>query len=194
MERTGLATKTKVDHSKPRQASFLPSNGPAIGLPSPLGSVMSGQKTPSRAKKDMNSPLLLTALVDAFSILVIFLLVQISGAPNTFEASDPIKLPTASSIDAAQADLESHVANLVVTDHGYILNEKPVSIAQLKSELKQLKADSGKPVRLVIQADNKSDFDMMTPLLAMTAEAGVSKLEFAVEQVDAQSVTAGSRK
>lgn len=189
----GLAKQNKTDHSKPRQASFMPSMGPAIGLPSPLGSVMSGQKTPGRSRKDMNSPLLLTALVDAFSILVIFLLVQISGAPNTFEANDAIKLPTASSVDAAQADLETPVANLVVTDRGYILNDEPVSIAQLKAELKKMKVDSGKPVRLVIQADNKSEFDKMTPLLAMTAEAGVSKLEFAVEQVDAQSAV-GSRK
>ena len=182
----GLAKTENKDHSKPRQASFLPSHGPAIGLPSPLGSIMSGQKTPGRSKKDMNTPLLLTALVDAFSILVIFLLVQISGAPNTFEANDAIKLPTASTIEAAQADFESQIANLVVTDRGYILNEKPVSISELKTTLKNMKSANGKPVRLVIQADNKSSFDMMTPLLAMTAEAGVSKLEFAVEQVPAQ--------
>ena len=181
----GLAKQDKQDHSKPRSASFMPSQGPAIGLPSPLGSIMSGQKTPGRSRKDMNSPLLLTALVDAFSILVIFLLVQISGAPNTFEANDAIKLPTASSTDVAQADFESQVANLVVTDRGYILNEKPVSISNLKAALKAMKVENGKPVRLVIQADNKSEFDLMTPLLAMTAEAGVSKLEFAVEQVDA---------
>jgi biopolymer transport protein ExbD len=186
-----LAKQKKQDHSKPRQASFMPSAGPAIGLPSPLGSVMSGQKTPGRARKDMNSPLLLTALVDAFSILVIFLLVQVSGAPSAIEANDTIKLPTASSIEAADGDLESRIANLVVTDRGYILNERPVSAMQLKAELKQLKLETGKPVRLVIQADNKSDFDVIAPLLALTAEAGVSKLEFAVEQVDA---AAGSRK
>jgi biopolymer transport protein ExbD len=81
----------------------------------------------------------------------------------------------------------------VVTDRGYVLNEKPVTVGELKSALKAIKAETGKPVRLVIQADNKSEFDMMTPLLAMTAEAGVSKLEFAVEQVDG-SVTATSRK
>lgn len=180
----GLAKQNKQDHSKPRQASFLPSHGPAIGLPSPLGSVMSGQKTPGRARKDMNTPLLLTALVDAFSILVIFLLVQISGAPNTFEASDAVKLPMASSVDAAQADRETRIANLVVTDRGYILNEKPVSIAELKSELKQLKSGSEQPVRLVIQADSSSSFDMMAPVLAMTAEVGASKLEFAVQQIE----------
>jgi biopolymer transport protein ExbD len=47
-----------------------------------------------------------------------------------------------------------------------------------------LKLETGKPVRLVIQADQASDFDLMSPLLSITAEAGVSKLEFAVEQVE----------
>lgn len=180
----GLSSEKRIDNSKPRPASFIPSQGPAIGLPSPLGSVMSGQKSAHRRKKDMNTPLLLTALVDAFSILVIFLLVQVSGTPNTFEANDNIKLPQASAIDLAPGEMESTVANLVVTNQGYILNNQPVSVGQLKEELKQIKAETGKPVRLVIQADKQSDFDMMSPLLAMTAEVGVSKLEFAVESVE----------
>lgn len=180
----GLAKSDRIDNSKPRPASFIPSQGPAIGLPSPLGSVMSGQKSKGRRKKEMGTPLLLTALVDAFSILVIFLLVQISGAPNTFEQNDKINLPTASSVDIAKGEYESRVANLVVTPQGYMLDGNSVSIAQLKDQLKQLKLETGKPVRLVIQADQSSDFDMMAPLLSITAEAGVSKLEFAVEQVE----------
>lgn len=176
-------SENRIDHSKPRPASFIPSQGPAIGLPSPLGAVMSGQKSVGRSKKDMNTPLLLTALVDAFSILVIFLLVQVSGTPNDFEQHDRIKLPKASSVGVGAAAFESRVANLVVTDKGYILDGQQVSIAQLKQELKAAKADTGKPVRLVIQADHQSDFDMMAPLLLMTAEAGISQLEFAVESV-----------
>ncbi|CAN5568439.1 hypothetical protein BH10BDE1_BH10BDE1_34110 [soil metagenome] len=180
----GLAKSDRIDNSKPRPASFIPSQGPAIGLPSPLGSVMSGQQSAGRSKKDMNTPLLLTALVDAFSILVIFLLVQVSNAPNTFEQNDKIKLPTAASVDISQGEYESRVANLVVTPQGYTLDGKSISIAALKDQLKQLKLETGKSVRLVIQADQKSDFDLISPLLSMTAEAGVSKLEFAVEQVE----------
>ena len=103
---------------------------------------MSGQKTPGRSKKDMNTPLLLTALVDAFSILVIFLLVQISGAPNTFEANDAIKLPTASTIEAAQADFESQIANLVVTKG---------DLFQEKTEIKYVFID-GKKIEPVAEA------------------------------------------
>lgn len=181
----GLTSEKRIDNSKPRPASFIPSQGPAIGLPSPLGSVMSGQKSAHRSKKDMNTPLLLTALVDAFSILVIFLLVQVSGTPNTFEANDKIKLPQASAVDlATPGEAETVVASLVVTNQGYNLDGQDLSVAQLKAQLKQMKSETGKPVRLVIQADQKSDFDMMSPLLAMTAEAGISKLEFAVESVE----------
>lgn len=185
----GSAKKDRIDTSKPRAASFMPSQGPAIGLPSPLTSVMSGSRggKAQRKKKDMNTPLLLTALVDAFSILVIFLLVQVSGTPNTFETNDTIKLPKASAVDVVPADFESRVANLIVTNQGYSLDGNNVTIAQLRAQLKEIKDEAGKPVRLVIQADQKSDFDMLAPLLTMTAEAGISKLEFAVESVEANS-------
>ncbi len=182
-------SENRIDHSKPRPASFIPSQGPAIGLPSPLGAVMTGQKSAGRSKKDMNTPLLLTALVDAFSILVIFLLVQVSGTPNDFEQHDQIKLPQASSVGVGAAAFDSRIANLVVTDKGYILDGHQVSISQLKQELKAAKADTGKPVRLVIQADQESSFDMMAPLLTMTAEAGISQLEFAVESIGSEGAS-----
>lgn len=180
----GLAkTETKQDYSQPRPASFIPANGPAIGLPSPLGSVMSGQKSGGRRKKDMSTPLLLTALVDAFSILVIFLLVQVSGAPNDFEAQDGIKLPQASAVDLNTDPSTKDVLNLVILKDGYVLNGDKLNLGGLKARLIQAGRDS-KASRLVIQADEKGDFDLLTPVLSMTAEAGISKLEFAVQATD----------
>lgn len=179
----GLAkTENKKDYSQPRPASFIPSQGPAIGLPSPLGSVMSGQKTGGRRKKDMSTPLLLTALVDAFSILVIFLLVQVSGVPNDFEAQDGIKLPQASAVDMNTDPNMKDVLNLVITKQGYVLNGETLKLSDLKARLGQAGRES-KTSRLVIQADEKGDFDLLTPVLSLTAEAGISKLEFAVQAV-----------
>lgn len=179
----GLAkTETKKDYSQPRPASFIPSQGPAIGLPSPLGSVMSGQKSGGRRKKDMSTPLLLTALVDAFSILVIFLLVQVSGVPNDFEAQDGIKLPQASAVDMNTDPNMKDVLNLVITKQGYVLNGEALKLSDLKARLSQAGRES-KTSRLVIQADEKGDFDLLTPVLSLTAEAGISKLEFAVQAV-----------
>jgi biopolymer transport protein ExbD len=183
----GLAkTETKKDYSQPRPASFIPSQGPAIGLPSPLGSVMSGQisgqKSGGRRRKDMSTPLLLTALVDAFSILVIFLLVQVTGVPNDFEAQDGLKLPQASAVDMNTDPSLKGVLNLVITKHGYVLNGKKLNLLDLKKQLVQAGRET-KTSRLVIQADEKGDFDLLTPVLSLTAEAGISKLEFAVQAV-----------
>jgi biopolymer transport protein ExbD len=179
----GLAkTENKKDYSQPRPASFIPSQGPAIGLPSPLGSVMSGQRSGGRRKKDMSTPLLLTALVDAFSILVIFLLVQVSGVPNDFEAQDGIKLPQASAVDMNTDPNMKDVLNLVITKQGYVLNGEILKLADLKARLGQAGRES-KTSRLVIQADEKGDFDLLTPVLSLTAEAGISKLEFAVKAI-----------
>lgn len=164
-------------------ASFLPSQGPALGLPSPLGAQMSGQKTAGKSKKDMNTPLLLTALVDAFSILVIFLLVQVQGAPHTYDADDKLKLPMAASINDTKPDspMGERVANLVIRDGRYVLDGEIVSTRDLVMALKNIKASAiERTVRLVIQADQNSEFDLMNPLLASTAEAGIGTLEFAV--------------
>jgi biopolymer transport protein ExbD len=187
----GLAkTDTKKDYSQPRPASFIPTQGPAIGLPSPLGSVMSGQMTGQhsggRRKKDMSTPLLLTALVDAFSILVIFLLVQVSGAPNEFEAQDGIKLPQASAVDMNTDPSMKDVFNLVITKQGYVLNGETLGLSDLKARLIQAGRES-KTSRLVIQADEAGDFDLLTPVLSLTAEAGISKLEFAVQAVSSSA-------
>lgn len=173
---------TSLSNQISRPASFLPSPGPAIGLPSPLGSQMSGQKSQGKSKKDMSTPLLLTALVDAFSILVIFLLVQIQGAPAPFDQDAKLMLPTAASIEndkpAAANDL---IANIIVRDSSYVLDGAVVGPKDLASALKNLKTQAvDRVVRLIIQADQESEFDMMSPLLASTAEAGISKLEFAV--------------
>lgn len=180
----GLAkTENKKDYSQPRPASFIPSQGPAIGLPSPLGSVMSGQRSSGRRKKDMSTPLLLTALVDAFSILVIFLLVQVAGVPNDFEAQDGIKLPQASAVDMNTDPNMKDVLNLVITKQGYFLNGEALKLEDLKTRLGQAGRES-KTSRLVIQADEKGDFDLLTPVLSLTAEAGISKLEFAVQAIN----------
>jgi biopolymer transport protein ExbD len=183
----------KKDFSQPRPASFIPSQGPAIGLPSPLGSAMTSQKSTARKKQDMSTPLLLTALVDAFSILVIFLLVQVSGAPNTFEADDKIKLPQASSVDlnptAEDSTLvKSKVLNLVIRGNGYILNGENLDLSGLRSRLLEAgkiasQYQKSEKTRLVIQADENNEFDLLAPVLGITAEAGISSLDFAVQAV-----------
>lgn len=186
----GLAkSKETKDFSLPRPASFIPSQGPAIGLPSPLGSAMSSQKTAGRSKRDMNTPLLLTALVDAFSILVIFLLVQVSGAPNLFEADDKIKLPKAAAVDLQPDSKDTKVLNLVIHRDAYVLDGERLNVSGLRARLvdagKQAKAEQdGGKTRLVIQADEQNDFDLLSPVLGITAEAGISTLEFAVQAVE----------
>lgn len=189
----GIAkSKQNSDHTKPRPASFIPSQGPAIGLPSPLGGVMSNQRSAGSRKKDMNTPLLLTALVDAFSILVIFLLVQIAGVPNEFEANDKLSLPKASAVGLVSTDKTAVVTNLVFVDGGFKLDGQTVTLATLKNQLVRMKAEKGESVRLIIQADQRSDFDRIAPILAITAEAGIANLEFAVETVASASVVSSA--
>lgn len=167
-----------------RPASFMPALGPALGRPSPIGQTMSGHRGAGRKKRDMNTPLLLTALVDAFSILVIFLLVQVTASQSPFDPSETIKLPQASSVDGDKKGDQSSVAVLNIENGRYILDGKAIERAMIAAALKQRKTAAGGEIRLVIQADESTDFDVMSPLFLSTAEAGVSKLEFAVQEVE----------
>lgn len=189
-----MASAKKVskekDFSQPRAASFIPSVGPALGLPSPLGQTMSSQRSTGRQKKDMSTPLLLTALVDAFSILVIFLLVQVSGVPNLFENDERIDLPKATAIETDPQSLKSlndmSSLNLVILNGAYVLNGEKLNAGTLRARLLATKSTKQK-TRILIQADEKNDFDLLAPVLSMTAEAGISSLEFAV-QADQEGV------
>lgn len=167
-----------------RPASFMPSLGPALGRPSPIGQTISGPSGGARKKRDMNTPLLLTALVDAFSILVIFLLVQVTAAQSPFDPSETIKLPPAASVDGEKTGDRSTVAVLNVENGTYIFDGQAIERSMIASALKLRKERAGGEIRLVILADENTDFDVMSPLFLSTAEAGVSKLEFAVQEVE----------
>ncbi|MBL7689238.1 MAG: biopolymer transporter ExbD, partial [Bdellovibrionaceae bacterium] len=101
-----------------------------------------------------------------------------------FDPSETIKLPQASSVDGDKKGDQSSVAVLNIENGRYILDGKAIERSMIASALKLRKANAGGEIRLVIQADESTDFDLMSPLFLSTAEAGVSKLEFAVQEVE----------
>lgn len=174
-----------------RPASFMPALGPALGRPSPIGQAAGFGTHKSQghnSKKDMTTPLLLTALVDAFSILVIFLLVQVTASQAPFDPSETIHLPKASAVDGDKSAASGSLSVLSIENGQYVVDGKKVArqalAATLKAKREAVQAAGKSEFRLVIQADEKADADFMGPLLLATAEAQVSKLEFAVQEVD----------
>jgi hypothetical protein len=88
-------------------------------LRSPLMEAMSlGAHRPAR-KKTIVATLILTSLVDAFSIMLLYLLVQNTGNGSTLELEGAAKLPTATEASALHAGTRVRVVG-----NKYLLGEE----------------------------------------------------------------------
>lgn len=138
--------------------------------------VRGGGGAKKSSHRELAVALPLTSLIDAFSIIVIYLLIGTqSGA---VEVPVPLmNLPVAS----YSQSIDSTVSILRIQNNNYFLNDKPVSAKNLNQELAQLKKNSTeKSVELMIQADQNMDYADLDPLIKAGSLAGIEKLKFAV--------------
>ena len=126
--------------------------------------------------KELAQVLPLTSLIDAFSIIVIYLLIGTqSGGFETPVAK--VSLPVA---ENAQM-VESEPIILKLEKNQFYLNEQPVAAQNLTEKLAQLKQSSKeKNIELMIQADNQIQYAQLDPIIKAGSLAGIEKLKFAV--------------
>jgi biopolymer transport protein ExbD len=145
---------------------------------SPLMQAMSLKKEgkkPSHSK-ELGLALPLTSLIDAFCIIVIYLLIGTQSTGVESKIPGKMNLPTA---EHSQA-VEKQIATLRIEKGNYFLDEKPVERGSLGSKLSQLKKQSSENVELLVQADTNMEYADLDPLLRAGSEAGIEKLRFAV--------------
>ena len=150
------------------------------GHKSPLSDtqkVNKGRKKRKGGVKDLGLALPLTSLIDAFSIIVIYLLIGTQSG-NGIEAkiSNGMALPAASQ----GTSIDKEMPILRIEKGRYFLNDKPVAVKALTEQLMALKKSSTEKVELMIQADQKMDYADLDPLLKAGSLAGIEKLKFAV--------------
>ncbi len=125
-------------------------------------------------------PLIITSLVDAFSILVIYLLFGPSVSGENIDPQLGVSLPMAYHSELAQDE-----TTLMIKNDGYYIKNKRIELAQLTQELKKvsqtLSNDKDKSKSLVIVADQKNDIEKINPVLIAASEAGMNQLRLAVE-------------
>lgn len=130
------------------------------------------------------APLMLTSLVDAFSILVIYLLVNFSVTQNNLSAEE-IKLPESSQIQTLESGLV-----IAVSQDSYIIDDKKVEVGDavgLLASLEMLKKKKGSEFddgqsEIILQADRNLKFEKLSPLLLAAAQVGFSNIRLAVVQ------------
>jgi len=132
-------------------------------------------------KRNLAADLLLTALIDAFSILVIFLLMSFSTSPELMMGKD-MELPKASSGD----QLERFPVVRVDTEKIY-LEEKAVTADSLVASLLELRESFARqnpgveyPGIVTVQADRRVNYESLNPIVLALSHAGFGEIRFAV--------------
>ncbi len=151
-------------------------------LRSPLREAMRVKPTSAggRAKKKMVMALILTSLVDAFSIILLYLLVQNTGNGSSLELTRANELPT-----AVQTEALNQGTMIRVLGDQYLLDEQPVDRSQLAARLSQVlaaKPQTDDSASLIIQADKSVSFASLEPVIRAGSLSGFHKFKFAVLQ------------
>ncbi len=146
---------------------------------------------------EFNDSLNLTAMIDMFSILVIFLIMNFSSTGEIFFISKNIKLPEASHARPIDnAPLISIVGNSVtleaetVGDNPVYLEEKNVNLPRLKSKLQQMRimaeaVNPGQPFKgqVNVQADVNTPVVYIKRVMNTLISEGWTGVNFAVQGV-----------
>ncbi len=148
-------------------------------IESPLQDQLSLRPRALKAKKSLATALLLTSLVDAFSILVIYLIFNAANGSESLNLSKDMKLPFAS-----HAVMLTNAPVLKVENNQYYLNDSLIALAQLPRALAAFHATSAgsNVTELIVQADEKTNFEYLNPILLSASENGFHKFKFAVIQ------------
>lgn len=137
----------------------------AQGLINPLAA--------TQQSKNLYFSMNLTTLIDAFCILVIFLLSNMNGQLQNVNIGADIKLPIAEKTEILNTGI-----TLRIEKDSLYLEENKISLEDLTSKLIQLKSNGLKS--LIIQADKDSDFEKLSYALRAGSQAGYEKYAFAV--------------
>lgn len=119
----------------------------------------------------------LTSLIDAFSIIVIYLLI---GTQNSgMESSIPAKMNLPLAEHSVGLDKETPV--LSIQKGVYRLNDQVVPVKALTEKLSELKSKSQeKSLELLVQADQEMKYEDLDPILRASSQSGFEKMKFAV--------------
>ncbi len=140
---------------------------------SALGSQSALKPKAALGKKALVITLILTSLVDVFSILVIYLLVNTSASQEITLKGD-IELPIAHNTSVIESGLV-----LRIDGKDLYIDDQIVASEDLLSKLEEMAMQT-----LIIQADRKIAFSELSPILLIASRTGYSKVRFAVIRGD----------
>ena len=133
------------------------------------------------AKNKLVAGVILTSLIDAFSILVIYLLVNFSTSGEILYISKDMELPSATKAQSLER------TTLVKIENGqWFIEDKPVQQNQLVKSLVNIRKKLARgganesDVALTIQADRRLKYKVLNKIVLAGSHAGFGEIKFAV--------------
>ncbi len=145
---------------------------------SPLASQGVLRPKGGKVNRTLVASLMLTSLVDAFSILVIFLLMNASSSTESVEIKNPNGIPLATNSDALKNGVVLNIENdkYMVGDRAVKLEELDTVLAQEKLKIPGDQAQ----VPLVIKASKQVDYKELSPILIVASQAKFEQYKLVV--------------
>jgi biopolymer transport protein ExbD len=149
---------------------------------SALGSALAGTSMlrpngGTNVRRTMVASLMLTSLVDAFSILVIFLIMNHAANNEVVNVGDKVALPQARESEFIQSGVVVRIEN-----GKFLVEDKAVALSDLVAHLRKLNSsvEVAKREGLIIVADRQMDYADLSPVILAGSQSGFTKFKFAV--------------
>jgi len=137
----------------------------------------------SKHKRSLAADLLLTALIDAFSILVIFLLMNFSSNGEILFINKGVELPK-----AAQAEILDRTPVIKIDENQIYLENTLLAngdalfqaLLAIKTKFAQEHPGDESMSMVTVQADRRIKYQFLNQVVVACAQAGFSDIRFAV--------------
>ncbi|MGZ3773369.1 MAG: ExbD/TolR family protein [Pseudobdellovibrionaceae bacterium] len=147
---------------------------------SPLSEMQSlhpGKRKTTAAAPALALALPLTSLIDAFSIIVIYLLIGTQNTGIESQIPNKMNLPLAEH----STTLDKQMPTLTIQKGVYRLNDEVIPVNALGEKLREIKKNSKEEnLELLVQADQEMKYQELDPLLKASSLSGFEKMKFAV--------------
>lgn len=133
-------------------------------------------------KRSVVADLLLTALIDAFSILVIFLLMSFSSTGEILFMGKGMELPK-----AAEGSVLERTSVVKIDEGKIFVEDKEVSastltqaLLDLREQFKVTRPTEEFPSVITLQADRRVKYEVLNQVVVAASQAGISDIKFAI--------------
>lgn len=135
-----------------------------------------------KKKRNIVSDLLLTALIDAFSILVIFLLMSFSSTGEILYMGKGMELPKAMKGETLERNpvVKIDEGKIYLEEKEVTANDLVAALLELRKKITESRPGEEFPGILTIQGDRRLKYEQLNSIVLASSQAGFSDIKFAV--------------